>query len=90
MDRIYKIITLPYTNIQYSMNVQIGESQNPRKSINEDKILIKTTQELIDIELAKGTTLEQIFPSDKTTDYTFEELQTELLGSDWLDNSWKE
>lgn len=87
---LYKIITLPYEHIECSENVQLGINKNPKKSISEDKILIKTTQELIDQELAKGTTLEQIFPSDKTTDYTLEALEVELLKEEWAGpDNWK-
>jgi hypothetical protein len=90
MDRIYKIIELPNENVIHALNVCIGEYSNVRYSLDGSKVIIKTTQELIDIEINKGVTLEQIFPSEKTQDFTLEQLKIELQKENWSgSDEWK-
>jgi hypothetical protein len=86
MDRIYKIIELPNENVVHALNVSIGANETQRYSLDGSKIIIKTTQSLIDKEISKGSSLNKIFPNVLTTDCTHEEILLEVQKPEWQNN----
>lgn len=89
-DRRYFIITLPHSDLNHSIDVNLGVNSNDvRYSLDNSKVYIKTCQSLIDDKVDnQGISFETIFPSAKTIEYTsWDAIKSVLDSSEWLDSS---
>ena len=91
MSRIYRIVNikdLPPADISHMHDICVGHSGEheciERISVDGFYLFIKTTQELIDKKVNGGVSLDILFPADRTINYTYDEILSELTKPNWL------
>ena len=84
--RQYYFIKIPNGLSKHSKNVCVGDACYYRKSINGSTAYIKTTQPLIDKEVAKGVGIDKIFPPGLTEKVTYEVAKERLRSIEFQEN----
>ena len=69
--RKYFIIDLPYAIIAYALSLDMNAKDIHKYRLDETKIVIKTTQLLIDKKINEGVPYDIIFPPSQTNEYTY-------------------
>jgi len=82
MERRYFIIELPNQNMSQALDICIGLNSTQRYSLDGNKLLVKTTNELIN-EKQKTFNIENLLNSVFCTEYTHEEILTIMNTLEW-------
>lgn len=82
MENIFKIVPVPHDNEEHTLDVCVGKNSTQTYSVDNSKLIVKTTQYLLDLKIDEGVTLHQIFPPGTIT-CTCEEIQALMKTPEW-------
>lgn len=82
-NRKYYIITIPNEHMIQALDICIGDNETQRWSLDKTKLLVKTTDTLIDEKINSGVRSTKIFPNGLTTEHTYEEVLDIMSTPEW-------
>ena len=77
LNRRYFIMTIPNNEENNALDICIGDNTTQKYNLDSSELLIKTTQENIDVYLSGST-------ESLGIEYTYEEICSVLSGPNWL------
>jgi hypothetical protein len=84
-NRQYYTVKIPNPNsqIQYALEVSIGENETQRYSLDGSLVIIKTTPQRVGKKEEQGIPFDTIFPPGLTTELTYNEALELMQTSEW-------
>jgi len=81
----YFIIDLPYVDIVHVYDIDMNSKGVHKKCIDKSKVIIKTTQTLINKKVNKGIPYTTIFPVGQTVELTYDDIREIVQTADWYE-----